>query len=107
MNTWTSAWVNDHLDLYNYALSIGDSEWAANILHKLKVEKEAILEKEHKAFLLRELLSSYDWINDQLMEIFRMLRTATMESQTETLQEQWYKLKLLRIDVSRKILQYK
>lgn len=107
MNTWTSTWVNDHLDLYNYALSIGDSTWAANIIHKLKVEKENLLEQEHKALLLSELLSSYDRINNQLMEVFRMLRATTMESQTVALQQQWYTLKLLRIDVSRQILQYK
>ncbi|MFE6078808.1 hypothetical protein ACFVQB_30615 [Paenibacillus sp. NPDC057886] len=107
MSSWTQAWVNDYLDLYNYARTIGDSEWAENILRKLHEQKDALLQKEKKVAMLRELLANYDRINNQLLEIFNKLRVASEGSQTESLQEQWFKLKLMRIDVSRKILQYK
>ncbi|SEL62183.1 hypothetical protein [Paenibacillus sp. OK003] len=107
MDALTQAWVNDYLDLYNYARTIEDSEWAEDILRKLRDQKDALLEEERKAILLRELLTSYDRINKQLVDIFSKLRVASEGSQTESLQEQWFKLKLMRIDVSRKILQYK
>lgn len=107
MDSLTQSWVNDYLDLYNYALTIEDSEWAEEILRKLRDQKDALLEEERKAIMLRELLISYDRINKQLVDIFSKLRVASEGDQTESLQEQWFKLKLMRIDVSRKILQYK
>ncbi|WP_145326251.1 hypothetical protein [Paenibacillus xylanexedens] len=107
MDSLTQSWVNDYLDLYNYALTIEDSEWAEEILRKLRDQKDALLEEERKAIMLRELLISYDQINKQLVDIFSKLRVASEGDQTESLQEQWFKLKLMRIDVSRKILQYK
>ncbi|MCM3174921.1 hypothetical protein [Paenibacillus sp. MER 99-2] len=106
MSSWTQAWVNDYLDLYNYARRIGDSEWAEHILGKLRDQKDVLLEEERKDIMLRELLASYDRINKQLIEIFSKLRVASEGYQTESLQEQWYKLKLMRIDISRKILQH-
>ncbi|MGX1832276.1 hypothetical protein ACWIE6_28965 [Paenibacillus taichungensis] len=107
MDSLTQTWVNDYLDLYNYARTIEDSEWAEDILRKLQDQKDALLEEERKAILLRGLLTSYDRINKQLIDIFSKLRVASEGYQTESLQEQWFKLKLMRIDVSRKILQYK
>lgn len=107
MDSLTQTWVNDYLDLYNYARTIEDSEWAEDILRKLQDQKDALLEEERKAILLRELLTSYDRINKQLVDIFSKLRVASEGYQTESLQEQWFKLKLMRIDVSRKILQHK
>lgn len=107
MDSLTQTWVNDYLDLYNYARTVEDSEWADDILGKLRDQKDALLEEERKVILLRELLTSYDRINKQLVEIFNKLRVASEGSQTDSLQEQWFKLKLMRIDVSRKILQYK
>ncbi|MCW3795157.1 hypothetical protein HF638_23490 [Paenibacillus sp. SZ31] len=107
MDSLTQTWVNDYLDLYNFARTIEDSEWAEDILRKLRDQKDALLEEERKAILLRELLISYDRINKQLVDIFSKLRVASEGYQTESLQEQWFKLKLMRIDVSRKILQYK
>ncbi|WP_339168498.1 hypothetical protein MKX75_03955 [Paenibacillus sp. FSL R5-0341] len=106
MDSLTETWVNDYLDLYNFARTIEDSEWAEDILRKLRDQKDALLEEERKAILLRELLISYDRINKQLVDIFSKLRVASEGYQTESLQEQWFKLKLMRIDVSRKILQY-
>ncbi|GAS83781.1 hypothetical protein BK131_22955 [Paenibacillus amylolyticus] len=106
MDSLTQTWVNDYLDLYNFARTIEDSEWAEDILRKLRDQKDALLEEERKAILLRELLISYDRINKQLVDIFSKLRVASEGYQTESLQEQWFKLKLMRIDVSRKILQY-
>ncbi|WP_418040383.1 hypothetical protein [Paenibacillus xylanilyticus] len=106
MSSWTQTWVNDYLDLYNYAKTIGDSAWAEDLLRKLRDQKDIMLEEEQKVRLLRELLANYDRINYQLLEIFNKLRGASEGSQAESLQEQWLKLKLMRIDVSRKILQY-
>lgn len=106
MSSLTEAWVNDYLDLYNYARSIGDSEWENSILETLR-NMDQLLKEERKKQLLRELLTSYDRINRQLMEVFGKLRAATGASQTESLQEQWYKLKMMRMDVARKILQVK
>lgn len=106
MSSWTQTWVNDYLDLYNYAKTIGDSAWAEDLLRKLRDQKDIMLEEERKVRLLRELLANYDRINNQLLEIFNKLRGASEGSQAESLQEQWLKLKLMRIDVSRKILQY-
>ncbi|WP_145052918.1 hypothetical protein [Paenibacillus xylanexedens] len=106
MSSWTQAWVNDYLDLYNYARRIGDSEWAEDILGKLRNQKDTLLEEEQKSIMLRELLASYDRINKQLVEIFSKLRVASEGYQTESLHEQWFKLKLMRINISRKILQH-
>ncbi|TXK75124.1 hypothetical protein [Paenibacillus sp. N3.4] len=31
----SQTWINDHLDLYNYALALGDKEWQQQILQTL------------------------------------------------------------------------
>lgn len=106
MDSLTEAWINDYLDLYNYARSIGDSEWEAAILESLH-NKDIRLQEYKKSLLLHNLWRAYETINQQLMEIFAELRAAEDRSRTESLQEVWHKLKLKRIDVARKILAVK
>lgn len=106
MSSITESWINDYLDLYNYARSIGDSEWESNILETLR-NKDVLLQEYKKSLLLRDLWRNYDTINRQLMEVFGKLREVADRSQAAPLQEQWFKLKIMRIDIARKISQYK
>ncbi|WP_127534033.1 hypothetical protein [Paenibacillus kobensis] len=105
MESLTEAWMNDYLDLYIYAGSIGDRGWQDDILAVLR-DKEVLKETYH-AMMLRELWNKFDRINQQLVEVFAELRSATVRSRTEVLQEKWMKLRIERNKVTRKILSYK
>ncbi|TBL76505.1 hypothetical protein [Paenibacillus thalictri] len=104
MDSITAAWVNDYLDLYNYARSIGDSEWEKEIIASLK--NKNLLAEYRRNMILRDLWKSYDMINRQLLEVFAELRSSAESNREETLQDRWFQLKLERIHVARKILSY-
>lgn len=55
-------WVDDMLDLYNAALSIGDLEWAASVLGTLQAGYEASEQGEwiRKRELLQKRLAEID-----------------------------------------------
>lgn len=105
MDTVTETWVNDYLDLYNYARSIGDSEWETELLETLR--KKEGLREYRKAVLLRELWSTYRRVNEQLTEVFTDMRNTADRKQTEILQEKWYNLKVKRMAIARKIMETK
>lgn len=105
MDAFSEAWVNDYLDLYNYARSIGDSAWEAEILEALRNRND--LMEYRRTIMLRELWRTYETINRQLMEVFANLREEANRHRTEALRDRWFHLKLMRIDVARKIMSYK
>lgn len=97
-----TTWIDDYLDLYNYAHSIGDKEWQEDILRVLSERNERI-EREEKELLKRELWRKFDSINFKLLDLFQKLRSSTNNHSSEKLMEQLFRLKLERIAISRKL----
>lgn len=96
------SWVNDQLDLYNYAKSIGDQAWQADILERL-LHRDAYIEREIEEMLLRQLWKMFDWVNGRLSQLFRQLRLTDEETKQEELREQVWQLKLERVQLTQMI----
>lgn len=94
--------IDDYLDLLNYAKSINDGQWQADIIESLKnfnAASEAETTEEH----VRELWSRFDHINLQLLELFDKLREDEASGDSYRWKEQIWELKLERITLARQI----
>ncbi|THF81734.1 hypothetical protein [Cohnella fermenti] len=95
-------WVNDHLDLYNYAVRIGDSDWQDELLGALSQREEPIrLLSNHLA--LQELWSRFDSVNRRMLEIYDRIRADRNAIHRQTLQRTVLELKQQRVSISRQI----
>ncbi|MNO21519.1 hypothetical protein D3C76_112930 [compost metagenome] len=95
-------WIDDHLDLFNYAVSIGDTEWQQEIIAILN-NKSSMIQKEIHATMMQQLWSKYDLINDKMLELFTKMRETTSSVEESSIKELIWKLKLQRIDLARRI----
>jgi hypothetical protein len=62
-------WIDDHLELYTYARSIGDTVWADELASKININHPEYRAFEH-AFTIRELWNHFDLVNEQMHAIF-------------------------------------
>ncbi|KPV56451.1 hypothetical protein QJ48_27690 [Paenibacillus sp. A3] len=102
MKAAAALWVDDYLDLYNYAGRIGDTAWQQEITDILK-QKDAYVSEAVRTRKLEELWMTFDSINRKMLELYRELRETNDAWVTERLREQVMELKTERITVSRKI----
>lgn len=66
-------WVNDYLDLYIYAGSMGDISWQQEIIEKLHNFHNEI-RKQTPSFVFNNLLKEYKHINEEILTISHQLR---------------------------------
>ncbi|WP_216624754.1 hypothetical protein [Paenibacillus foliorum] len=90
-------WVDDYLDLYNYARKLGDTEWQQQILQTLNNKDEL------RETLQYNLWKMFDTINGKMLELYEQLRRSKDSNQIETLREQVWELRNQRIVISRRI----
>ncbi|WP_336787023.1 hypothetical protein [Paenibacillus sp. MMO-177] len=93
-------WINDHLDLYNYAKQIGDQEWQKELNRSLAGWKE---QSSQQALSMKaaELWRKFDVINRRMLDLYRQLRDSDDASDLKTLREEVWLLKLQRVELSR------
>ncbi|MCL6458641.1 MAG: hypothetical protein K6T85_11605 [Gorillibacterium sp.] len=102
VSTHSTAWVNDQLDLYNYAKTIGDSAWQQAILELLQ-HKDEYIDKEAAQILLNELWHMFDLVNSKMLQLFHQMHNTLEQDQQEELREKVWRLKLQRIEITRMI----
>jgi hypothetical protein len=101
----TQAWVDDYLDLYNYAKHIGDDQWQQQIIQAL-TNKDLLIQtqlQEMQDKLKQDLWRMFDSINRNMLQIYEQLRKSQDQQQVENLRKQVWDLKSQRVDISRKI----
>jgi hypothetical protein len=96
---YNEQWINDHLDLYNYAVSIGDMEWQQELLLLLE-QRDALIDEERKQQLKDVLWRRYDSINKQLLGIYSELRNKESKENFELI-EQLVELKQQRLQIAK------
>ncbi|RUS47267.1 hypothetical protein [Cohnella sp. AR92] len=79
-------WINDHLDLYNHALQIGDSAWQEQILDTLNQKEEAIRLLVN-VLILQKLWDRFDAINRLMLSLYDLAR----EDESPAGQKQLYR----------------
>ncbi|WP_037284101.1 hypothetical protein [Saccharibacillus sacchari] len=94
--------VDDYLDLYNYAKSIGDAEWQASLTASL-AEQLAAPAPSAEEVKLAALWERFDQINEELKGLFLKMRTQSASAYSGRLEERVWELKLERIIVSQSI----
>ncbi|MFC5701100.1 hypothetical protein ACFPVX_07380 [Cohnella faecalis] len=95
-------WVNDQLDLYNFAVQLGDAEWQRQILDRLQDRERLIrLEAEHLARL--QLWQRFDEINRKILHIYDELRMNASAEVQQKLREKAWELKMERTLIGKKI----
>lgn len=98
---YTTQWINDHLDLYNFAGELKDREWQKEILQALEEQEQRIL-SEWKAKTKDELWRQYDQVNGLLLELYAELRGTDKKEQQELI-ERLLHLKQQRLEISRQL----
>lgn len=97
------AWVNDQLDLYNYAAQIGDKEWQKDIVASLSHKDDYIRERQSEQ-KKRQLWGQFDKINRSMLRLFEELRmNTTNEKQLEAIRSEMWELKKQRLEVVKRI----
>lgn len=93
--------IDDYLDLYNYAKSLGDADWQASITESLTLllSSSASFEDDE----LTTLWSRFDRINEELKQLFLNMRAHTDSTRIREWEEKVWELKMERIIVSQHI----
>ncbi|WP_169085900.1 hypothetical protein [Paenibacillus sp. PL91] len=96
-------WIDDYLDLYNFAVKIGDADWQQQILQNLHNKDNHIrLEIEHGIRV--DLWLRFDNINRKMLEIYEQLRSAQhSEQQQQQLREKVWEFKQQRVMIASKL----
>ncbi|WP_027091887.1 hypothetical protein [Cohnella thermotolerans] len=95
-------WIDDYLDLYNFAVQIGDEAWQEEIVGRLRSRETHIRElAEHLA--LQELWRKFDAINRRMLEIYDQLKSNRDEANVQRLRETVWELKQQRAIIASKI----
>ena len=93
----TALEVNDYLDLYLLAKSMGDQAWQDEIIRKLKnVANQPV---DHTQ-MIHNLWAQFKKINEEILALYHELRTGTS---TSYLEEKIMDLKYKRIEITRKL----
>ncbi|WP_336771709.1 hypothetical protein [Paenibacillus sp. MMO-58] len=100
MTSEDTQWINDYLDLYNYAKQIGDLEWQQEITRSLAGWKEQACQQA-LSVKAAELWRKFDVINRKMLDLYRQLRNSDDSSDLKTLREEVWLLKLQRVELSR------
>ncbi len=94
--------IDDYLDLYNYAASIGDADWQASIMESLNEYVSAPIPSEEE-IELSTLWQRFDRINEELKQLFLNMRIHAHSARVGEWEEKIWELKMERIIVSQHI----
>ncbi|WP_028562936.1 hypothetical protein [Paenibacillus pinihumi] len=97
-------WIDDHLDLYNYAVKVRDTAWQEDILFTLK-QKELHIAGEIRYTIKTRLWQKFDQINQELMSLYEQLHGLKDEENPDSQQikEKLWGLKLERLHVAQQL----
>ncbi|SDF95678.1 hypothetical protein SAMN04488542_12192 [Fontibacillus panacisegetis] len=98
-------WVDDYLDLFNYAGTIGDVEWQKEIIEILNNSK-ALIQHEIRTTIMQHLWHKYDLVNEKMLELFSKMKHVNSSVEELSIKELIWNLKLQRIDLARRIKTY-
>lgn len=98
-------WIDDYLDLFNFAGSIGDTEWQQDIMTTLN-NRNLIIQQEVRTLVMQQLWLKYDSVNEKMLELFAEMKKTTSSNEESVIKELIWNLKLQRIDLARRIRTY-
>ncbi|MCS7458795.1 hypothetical protein N0M98_01470 [Paenibacillus doosanensis] len=102
MNEFTRSFIDDHLDLYRYAVHLGDQAWADELLETLRHYKEHVRQEMYR-INRKELWRQFDAVNLQLLQAYNKLQDGPDEETQARLHRLIRQLKLQRIAITNQI----
>jgi len=98
----TDKWTDDHLDLLNYAIQLGDREWQEELIGTLR-ERQQHVQAEWRGIQERELWRKYEAINRKMLVLFAQMRASANQIETRVLQDELWELKIERIRIAKQL----
>lgn len=98
------AWVNDQLDLYNLARSLGDTAWQQEFLGRL-YNREQLIRREARLQSKEELWRRFDEINGRMLVLYREIRSLSRKGEELALREEALELKRQRTRIGIRLRQ--
>lgn len=98
----THTWTDDHLDLLNYAIKIGDREWQEELIGALR-DRQQHVQAEWREIRERELWRKYEEINRKMLVLFAQMRLSANNIETRVLQDELWELKMQRIRIAKQL----
>ncbi|WP_010268519.1 hypothetical protein [Paenibacillus senegalensis] len=95
-------WVNDQLDLYNYAKQLCDVEWQQSILARLRESAPSTFDTSCSPSATT-LWKQYEEIIQQMVNLYEQARCSHNEGELEQIKERMWQLKQQRIHVAKAI----
>lgn len=95
-------WLNDYLDLYQFARETGDLDWQQDILSKLQ-KWDVLVKEQMDTMLIDHLWQKFDEINIKLLDIYKKMKNTPLDYEFERLQDKAWELKQERVNVSQKL----
>lgn len=102
INTFEQQWMDDHLDLLNYARQIGDIAWQDEIVRTLSEAKQR-MEQAALEIRIEALWLQFDAINRKVLELYRQLRETENAYIVEKLTEEVWQLKVRRVEIGKQL----
>lgn len=95
-------WVDDHLDMYNYARQIGDLEWQEQLLAAIRNREEQLREDALNT-AKEELWEQFNTVNHKMMELIARRKLSDNAEDDSTIKELIEDLKQQRIELAKQI----
>jgi hypothetical protein len=96
-------WINDQLDLYNYALQIGDTDWQQHIIETLS-HKDDYLQELYNEQENQRLWGQFNEVNQAMLRLLEEIRTQAMDrEQLEAIRSKLSELKKRRLAIVQQI----
>jgi len=100
--TVAQIWIDDYLDLLNYAISIGDMEWKKEIILTLS-ERDQHMKHIARQAEEQKLLAQFESINREMMILNQQLKSSTSVQEELQLKQKVWELKLERLRIAKQL----
>ncbi|MFD0590001.1 hypothetical protein ACFQZE_18630 [Paenibacillus sp. GCM10027627] len=100
-------WLDDYLDLYNFAGGINDKQWQEQILQIMRSgpsEQQDQQEDNDKLVVKDQLWREFNDLNHKLLELFSIIKSSLSSYEIESTKYMIQSLKQRRLEVGRRLL---
>ncbi|MBH5318402.1 hypothetical protein I6N90_11340 [Paenibacillus sp. GSMTC-2017] len=99
-----TTWLNDYLDLYNFAGQINDTAWQEELLQIIRSGPSGENSINKHELGKEELWGEFNLLNHKLLQLFAQIKTSNSLFEIETVQQLIQSLKQRRLEVGRQLI---
>ncbi|EFM09679.1 conserved hypothetical protein [Paenibacillus curdlanolyticus YK9] len=100
-----ATWLDDYLDLYNYAGQLQDTAWQEELLNTIRNGPPAELHADQELPKQRqkELWTEFQALNNKLIELFELIKMSKSQQELEGIRQVMWALKRRRLEIGRQL----